>query len=163
MSNGTLLLGWRKRWNRTLLMFIGRRVRAAVDIEDLAQETYLRLLRARDLHDVRSPQSYLLRVASHVVAEWRHRQPPEEMFEPLDEDYKLDERSPEFELEAELSQTRLDQALEEIAPLTRAVLILKFRDNHQCKQIAAELDLTNRQVRRHLTRGFEQLRGALVS
>jgi RNA polymerase sigma factor (sigma-70 family) len=75
----------------------------------------------------------------------------------------LDERSPEFELEAELSQTRLDQALEEIAPLTRAVLILKFRDNHQCKQIAAELDLTNRQVRRHLTRGFEQLRGALVS
>ena len=163
MSNGTLLLGWRKRWNRTLLMFIGRRVRAAVDIEDLAQETYLRLLRARDLHDVRSPQSYLLRVASHVVAEWRHRQPPEEMFEPLDEDFKLDERGPEFELEAELSQTRLDQALEEIAPLTRAVLILKFRDNHQCKQIAAELDLTNRQVRRHLTRGFEQLRGALVS
>jgi RNA polymerase sigma-70 factor (ECF subfamily) len=163
MSNGTLLLGWRKRWNRTLLMFIGRRVRAAVDIEDLAQETYLRLLRARDLHDVRSPQSYLLRVASHVVAEWRHRQPPEEMFEPVDEDFLLDERIPEFELEAELSQTRLDQALAEIAPLTRAVLILKFRDNHQCKQIAAELDLTNRQVRRHLTRGFEQLRGALVS
>ena len=163
MSNGTLLLGWRKRWNRTLLMFIGRRVRAAVDIEDLAQETYLRLLRARDLHDVRSPQSYLLRVASHVVAEWRHRQPPEEMFEPVDEDFLLDERNPEFELEAELSQTRLDQALEEIAPLTRAVLILKFRDNHQCKQIAAELDLTNRQVRRHLTRGFEQLRGALIS
>jgi hypothetical protein len=45
MSNRTLLIGWRTRWNRTLLRFIGRRVRAAVDIEDLAQETYLRLLR----------------------------------------------------------------------------------------------------------------------
>jgi len=44
-------------------------------------------VRARDLHDVRSPQSYLLRVASHVVAEWRDRQPPEEMFEPVDEEF----------------------------------------------------------------------------
>ena len=47
MPNGTLLLGWRKRWNRSLLQFIGRRVRTSVDVEDLAQETYLRLLRAR--------------------------------------------------------------------------------------------------------------------
>jgi RNA polymerase sigma factor (sigma-70 family) len=163
MSNRTLLLGWRTRWNRTLLRFIGRRVRAAVDIEDLAQETYLRLLRARDLHDVRSPQSYLLRVASHVVAEWRDRQPPGEMFEPVDEELLADEKSPEFELEAEVSQTRLEQALAEIPSMTRAVLILKFRENCQCKQIAARLDLTDRQVRRHLTRGFEQLRSALIS
>jgi DNA-directed RNA polymerase specialized sigma24 family protein len=46
--------------------------------------------------------------------------------------------------------------------MTRAVLILKFRENRQCKQIAAQLDLTDRQVRRHLTRGFEQLRSALI-
>jgi DNA-directed RNA polymerase specialized sigma24 family protein len=56
MSNRTLLIGWRKRWNRSLLRFIGRRVRAAVDIEDLAQETYLRLLRTRDLQGVSNPQ-----------------------------------------------------------------------------------------------------------
>jgi hypothetical protein len=79
MSNGTLLLGWRKRWNRNLLRFLGRRVRTSVDIEDLAQETYLRLLRARDLGSVRNPQAYLLTVASHVVSEWRDRQPPREM------------------------------------------------------------------------------------
>jgi RNA polymerase sigma factor (sigma-70 family) len=115
------------------------------------------------LHDVRSPQSYLLRVASHVVSEWRDRQPPEEMFEPVDEEFLPDERNPEFELEAEVSHTRLDRALGEIAPMTRAVLILKFRENRQCKEIAAQLELTDRQVRRHLTRGFEQLRNALVS
>src|SRR5713101_9519334 len=104
MSNGTLLLGWRKRWNRNLLRFIGRRVRTNVDIEDLAQETYLRLLRARDLHDVRSPQSYLLRVASHVVSEWRDRQPPQEMFETVDENLLADDSVPEFTMEAEVSQ-----------------------------------------------------------
>ena len=44
MSNRSLLLGWRQRRNRNLFQFLSRRVRAAVDIEDLAQETYLRLL-----------------------------------------------------------------------------------------------------------------------
>ena len=67
MPNGSMLAGWQQRWNRSLLQFLGRRVRSAVDIEDLAQETYLRLLRARDLGEVRNPQAYLLRVASHVL------------------------------------------------------------------------------------------------
>jgi RNA polymerase sigma factor (sigma-70 family) len=163
MSNGTLLLGWRKRWNRNLLRFIGRRVRTSVDIEDLAQETYLRLLRARDLGSVRNPQAYLLRVASHVVSEWRHRQPPQEVFEAVDENFLADDTIPEFTLEAEVSQALLDQALQDIPPMTRAVLVLRFRENRRCKDIAQELGLTERQVRRHLTRGYERLRSTMTS
>ena len=163
MSNGTLLLGWRQRWNRNLLRFIGRRVRTNVDIEDLAQETYLRLLRARDLGDVRNPQAYLLRVASHVVSEWRDRQPPQEMFEVVDENFLADDTIPEFTLEAEVSQALLDQALQDIPPMTRAVLVLRFRENRRCKDIALELGLTERQVRRHLTRGYERLRSTMTS
>jgi|SRR3982074_3776354 RNA polymerase sigma-70 factor (ECF subfamily) len=163
MSNGTLLLGWRKRWNRNLLRFLGRRVRTSVDIEDLAQETYLRLLRARDLGSVRNPQAYLLTVASHVVSEWRDRQPPREMFEAVDEDFLADEAIPEFAIEAEVSQGLLDQALQDMPPMTRAVLLLKFRENRPCKDIARELELTERQVRRHLTRGYERLRSTLTS
>ena len=161
MSNHTLLLGWHRRWNRSLRRFIGRRVRTVVDIEDLAQETYLRLLRARDLQAVRNPQAYLFRVASHVYAEWRDHQLPAELIEPADEDFLADPRDPEFELEAEVSQERLSLALEGLAPMTRAVVLLKFREALPCKEIAQLLDLTDRQVRRHLTRGFEKLRGAL--
>jgi RNA polymerase sigma factor (sigma-70 family) len=163
MSNGALLLGWRKRWNRNLLRFIGRRVRTSVDIEDLAQETYLRLLRARDLGNVRNPQAYLLRVASHVVSEWRHRQPPQEMFEAVDEDFLADGAIPELTLEAEVSQALFDQALQELPPMTRAVLLLRFRENRGCKDIARDLELTERQVRRHLTRGYERLRSTMTS
>jgi RNA polymerase sigma factor (sigma-70 family) len=163
MSNGTLLLGWRKRWNRNLLRFIGRRVRTYVDIEDLAQETYLRLLRARDLGNVRNPQAYLLRVASHVVSEWRDRQPPQEMFEAVDENFLADDTIPEFTLEAEVSQALLEQALQDIPPMTRAVLLLRFRENRPCKDIARDLELTERQVRRHLTRGYERLRSTMTS
>jgi RNA polymerase sigma-70 factor (ECF subfamily) len=162
MANGTLLVGWRKRWNRSLLRFIRRRVPASVDVEDLAQETYLRLLRARDLGDVRHPQAYLLRVASHVVSEWRDHQPPQEMFEAVDENLLTDDAAPEFALEAELSQLLLEEALADVSPMTRAVVVLRFRENRKCKDIARDLQLTDRQVRRHLTRAFERLRKSMV-
>jgi RNA polymerase sigma factor (sigma-70 family) len=161
MSNRTLLIGWRQRWNRSLMQFIGRRVRTAVDIEDLAQETYLRLLRARDLQGINNPQGYLLRVASHVVAEWRDRLPADKKVDALDEDFLVDERTPEFELDVDLSRVRLERALATIPVLTRTVLLLKYREGQPCKEIAHQLALTERQVRRHLTRGFDQLRGAL--
>ena len=163
MSNRILLIGWRKRWNRSLLRFIGRRVRTSVDIEDIAQETYLRLLRTRDLHGISNPQGYLLRVAAHVVAEWWAGRPPgEKLDEELNESFLIDERTPEFELDASLMQGILNRALENIPPLTRTILLLKYRENYQCKEIAGELELTERQVRRHLTRGVESLRGAML-
>jgi RNA polymerase sigma-70 factor (ECF subfamily) len=137
-------------------------VRARVDIEDLAQETYLRLLRARDLRDVRNPKAYLMRVAANVVSEWRDHQPPLAMFEAVDEELLTDERGPLLEVEAEVSQALVDQVLRGLPPMTRAVVLLKFRDNLPCKDIARELQLTDRQVRRHLTRAYEQLRTALV-
>jgi RNA polymerase sigma-70 factor (ECF subfamily) len=162
MANDSLLLGWRRRWNRSLLRFLGRRVQTGIDVEDLAQETYLRLLRARDLTDVRNPQAYLLRVASNVVSEWQNRQPPQDMFEAVDESSLVDEIIPEVALDAELSRQQLDQALEDFPPMTRAVVLLKFRDGRQCKEIARDLQLTERQVRRHLTRAFERLRQTLT-
>src|SRR5262249_48156912 len=148
-------------WNRSLMRFLGRRMRTGVDIEDLAQETYLRLLRARDLSDVRNPQAYLLTVASRVVSEWRGQQPPQELFEPVDEVVLVDEAIPDVLLEAEISRERLEQALQGFSPTTRAVVLLKYREGRQCKQIARDLQVTERQVRRHLTRAIERLRQTL--
>lgn len=161
MSNKTLLAGWRQRWNRSLYRFLGRRVRATVDIDDLAQETYLRLLRARDLGDVLNPEAYLLRVASHVLVEWRNDQPRADAIVALDDDLLVDEGSPEFELEAQLSHERLEQALATASPMMRAVLLLRLRDERSCAQIAQELGITLRQVRRYLVRGYERLHKAL--
>ena len=162
MSNRSIIVGWRKRWNESLLRFLGRRVRAAVDIEDLAQETYLRLLRARDLAEVRNPQAYLLRVAGHVIAEWRDHQLPEDPLTLLDED-EIGQDSTECELDADISQIRLDETLGDFSAVTRAVLLLRFRDEFSYKEIADQMSLTERQVRRHLTRGYEQLRETLES
>src|ERR1700722_18271040 len=106
MQNRSLLLEWRQRWNRSLVQFLRRRVRSSVDVQDLAQETYLRLLRAGDLSQVRNPQAYLLQVASHVAMEWRNRQPRSDSMVMLREDMLVDRQLPELELDARLLQQR---------------------------------------------------------
>jgi RNA polymerase sigma-19 factor, ECF subfamily len=163
MPNESLIVGWRNRWHRSLYRFLGERVRARVDIEDLAQETYLRLLRARDLRDVRNPQAYLLRVAGNVIIEWRQHQPRPGSLAMLDADLMADETSPDLELEAHLSQQRLEEVLAGVSATMRAVLLLRLRDERSCNDIAKDLDITVRQVRRYLARGYEKLRIALES
>ena len=161
MSNRSLLVEWRQRWNRSLFQFLRRRVRSSVDVQDLAQETYLRLLRARDLSEVRNPQAYLLQVASHVALEWCDRQPRSDSMVVLDEDMLVDSQLPELELDARLSQQRLEETLASVSPMMRAVLLLRLRDERSYQEIAAELRLTDRQVRRYLARGYERLRLAM--
>ena len=161
MQNRSLLLEWRQRWNRSLFQFLRRRVRSSVDVQDLAQETYLRLLRARDLNEVRNPLAYLLQVASHVALEWCDRQPRSDSMVALDEDMLVDRQLPELELDARLTQQRLEEALASISPMMRAVVLLRLRDERTYQEIAAELRITDRQVRRYLARGYERLRLAI--
>lgn len=162
MSNPTLLATWRQRWNRNLLRFLGHRVRTAADIEDLAQETYLRLLRAPDLREIRNPEAYMIRVASHVISEWRSSQPPSEALTPIeDNETATDQPPPEFVVEARIAQKRIDQVLSTCSPMMRAVLLLRLRDDRACKHIAKTLGLTDRQVKRYLAKGYDRLQQAL--
>jgi RNA polymerase sigma-70 factor (ECF subfamily) len=161
MHNRSVLLEWRQRWNRSLFQFLRRRVRSSVDVQDLAQETYLRLLRVADLNEVRNPLAYLLQVASHVALEWCDRQPRGDSMVVLEEDMLVDRQLPELELDARLSQQRLEETLASLSPMMRAVVLLRLRDERSYQEIAAELRITDRQVRRYLARGYECLRVAI--
>jgi RNA polymerase sigma factor (sigma-70 family) len=160
MHNRSLVLEWRQRWNRRLFQFLRRRVRSSVDVQDLAQETYLRLLRAHDLSDVSNPLGYLLQVASHVALEWCDRRPSDSMVV-LEDDMLVDGQLPELELDARLSQQRVEETLAAVSPMMRAVLLLRLRDELSYEEIAQQLRITDRQVRRYLARGYERLRQAM--
>lgn len=163
MSNRLLIDVWRMRWHWSLVQFLRRRARVPVDIEDLAQETYMRLLRARDLVDVQNPQAYLLKVAGNVVLEWRGRQLDEDPLSLVDENVLIDRCDLECDLDARLTQERLDQVLRELPLVTRAVLQLRFREGMTRKQIGEVLALTERQTRRHLIKGYEQVRKSFTA
>jgi RNA polymerase sigma factor (sigma-70 family) len=96
-----------------------------------------------------------------VALDWCDRQPRLDAMEPLEEQMLSDDLLPELELDATMFQKRLDETLATFSPMMRAVQLLKHRDERSHQEIAADLNLSARQVRRYLARGYERLRLAL--
>ncbi len=63
-----------EQYHASLHRFLMRRLRSTQNAQDLAQETYLRLLRMDNHELVRKPQAYLYRVASNLVYEFKLRE-----------------------------------------------------------------------------------------
>ncbi len=76
------LTDWFHRWRRPLLRFLAAKgAVCAADLDDVAQEVFLRLIRYPRSELVEHPQAYLFRMAANVAAERamraRHSRPHE--------------------------------------------------------------------------------------
>src|SRR5512138_588611 len=74
----TRLAEWFRRWRTPLRKFLaGKGTVRVADLDDVAQEVFLRLLRYESMQVVEHPQAYLFKIAANVAAEWairsRHR------------------------------------------------------------------------------------------
>lgn len=133
---------------------------SSADLDDLAREAFLRLLRYSDDTLIEHPQTYLFRIASNVASEWRERarnsRPHEDTWledlqvEPNDE--------PENIVAHALLSEHVRAAVDRLPQRQREVLLLHTNEGLTYTQIAKELGLTRRIVRRDLTRAYAQLR-----
>jgi len=104
------------RYERPLLAFLSRYT-GGRDVDDLVQETWLRVARAAPRFDpARRFSTWLFQIALNLARDWRRRPPPEAR-EPLPEG-----RDPSEPLAAGLDARRLLAALPEAQ---RAVVILR--------------------------------------
>ena len=160
---GARVADWMRRWNSGLTRFLERRVGTRVDAQDLAQEVYLRLLRAEQLDLVLEPQAYLYRVASNVAAEWRIRACQRRPHSAQELETLVEATTPESLLDDAIDRRRFEAALGALGPMLRAVVFLKLRDGMTHEQIARHLGITTRMVRRLLTAGYAELRRRLMA
>ena len=128
--------------------------------EDLAQEVFLQMYRS--LHAIESPAHltfWLRRVTAHraidrlrqerLVATTRIDDAPE-MLAPLSS-------------EDPLLQTRLHALIQQLAPMARAVLLLRYQEDLDPVEIARTLEIPVNTVKSHLKRSLAALRGQLTS
>jgi RNA polymerase sigma factor (sigma-70 family) len=155
------LVEWFGKWRKPIRSWL--RNRASVppgDIDDLAQEVFLRLLRYSDEVAVENPQGYLFRIAANVANEWRERS---RVRKPHDDTW-LDELQIEAgdEPENAIAKTRANEyvqaAVDRLPPRQREVLLLHVNEGLTYKQIAQQRGLTYRIVLRDLTRAYSTLR-----
>ncbi len=159
----SLLDDWYRQFNVRLVDFLYRGVRIRADAQDLAQEIYLRMLRVKNPELIESPPAYLYRVAIHVLDEWRTRERRtklhssdglEELIDPADaysgsslSDLKVDIRN----------------ALSQLPAIHSATLIMHWHHGMTYSEIADHLQVSERQVKRYVVKGYAALRCRLGS
>ena len=156
-----LAMAWFAEFEPLIRQALGSRVHGRGNIDDLAQEVYLRILRIPQPELVANPQAYLYRVAVNVAAEWRQRaaQALEHSSEPLDD------LAATRNLERETGDTERDktvqEALADLPIASRTAVILHTRDGLTYEQIAEHMGVTRRAVKRYIANGYANLRERL--
>jgi RNA polymerase sigma-70 factor (ECF subfamily) len=146
-------------WLAPLQKFLQRRhsIRPS-DVEDVAQEVFLRLLRYDRAELVQHPQAYLFKMASNVAAEWAMRA---HQRRPHNAQWLSDLPSgvsPEREAAQAASCAALKRALNALPARRRELLRLQFGEGLSHREIAARLGLSERVVKRDLIKAYSELR-----
>lgn len=147
-----------------LLRYLTARLPNGEDARDLAQETYLRLLRRNRDDLVRHPEAYLFRIAANLMYEnWLNVRPEgNARSEHIDPDCLNTE---ELSTEAAAAQQQCVDALERVLrvmpPMRQQVVVLHRRDGLTYEEISAKLGISVGMVKKHLAKGLARCREQL--
>lgn len=157
--NGRITV-WFGKWRQPIRSWFSSSAVPSGEVDDLAQEVFLRLLRYSDDVAVENPQGYLFRIAANVASEWRGlsrvRRPHKQSW--LDELQIDPAAQPDNSAFQGRISKHLQGAVNKLPPRQRQVLLLHVNDGLTYKQIADRLGLTYRIVLRDLTRAYGELR-----
>lgn len=144
-----------------LRRFLRLKLRNPADIPDLAQEVFLRLLRAPRHEDIKSPEAYLFTVATHVVQQ-HHQQrmaAPSSLnhLESFSEQLTSTD-DPTAKLEVAQKMELLEQKLDAMPPRMAMVLLMHRVAGHTIPEIALELGLAEITIKKHLAKALLRCR-----
>jgi RNA polymerase sigma-19 factor, ECF subfamily len=153
-----------RHYRRELHRYLLRRLRRPQDVDDLAQEVYLRLLRHDETKCVRKPLAYLYGIASHVVADFRIETEHERERLTFDsEACEQGSEEPTSALPDDLAdrlnlQQQLERALAQLPPTHAAVLLAHKRDGLSYEEVAQKLNLSVHTVEKYITQAKARIR-----
>ena len=143
-----------------VLRFLGARLANEQDAQDLAQEAYLRLLRASDSRVIHDPVAYVLRIARNLLHEWYNA--PSRSLESVQEIELVDEgMSVEDWMEISQQMERLEKVLRHLSPKCRAAILMHRRDGMTYDEIARTLGVSSSMVKKYLSQGLARCRARL--
>jgi RNA polymerase sigma factor (sigma-70 family) len=145
-----------------LRAFFRKRLPQPQDAGDLAQEVYVRMLRLSDAGTIRHPEAYLYTVASNLAREHRvieRRRGSTIDIEEAEIEGELAELSGVIgDIDTERRVKHLREVLRQLPPKCYAVVALQYWHGMSYAEIAAELGISVRMVKRYLNQGLAHCR-----
>ncbi|MDQ0667564.1 MULTISPECIES: sigma-70 family RNA polymerase sigma factor [unclassified Pseudomonas] len=141
--------GWLKNWLR-------KRLHETADADDLAQDTFVRIIGARrPVNELRQPLAYLATIAnSLLINRWR-RQAVERAYQHvLAEQPQALEISPEDKYLLIETLVEVDELLHGMPAGMREIFLLSQLDGLTYKQIGSQLGLSVDKVQKSMSKAF---------
>lgn len=151
------LLSAFEKHHSALKRFIARYLSSQHDIEDVAQESFLRAFKAGMDYDVRQPKSFLFRIAKNVAVS-QLRLKSQQITDYIEDQSNAELMCDEWTLEDDLiARERLGvhcDAVAALSPQSRRVYILRKVHGLSHKEIAARMGIGQKTVEKHLYKGI---------
>ena len=152
---------------QTIRKVIARYVKRAEDVDDLAQEAFLKAYMAEFNEEIAKPRAYLIQVARNLaVDEMRRRiKKPTDPLEDFEESIVLlDERSGRAEerLDAQRKLAIIAGALASLPPECRTAFLMRKMDGLRVKEVARRLDLSVSAVEKRVARSLVLINAWLI-
>ncbi len=142
--------GWLQAWLR-------KKLGNPCDAADLAQDTFIRILAARNAVTIDEPRAYLTTVARGVLINWYKRQALERAY--LEALALMPEpEAPSPEQRAIILQTlhEIDAMLDALQPVARKVFLLSQLEGMKYEDNAALTGVSLTSVKRYMRQAFRQ-------
>lgn len=144
---------WLQNW-------LYRRIRCRSDAADLAQDTFVRLLRTSNAPlapDLRQPRAYLATLARRLMLNLHRRRSVEEAWlQTLADCPEQTALSVEEQWLIREALQAVDALLQGLPPAVRRAFLLSQLEGHTYADIAKMMNITVRTVQRYLTKAMEQ-------
>lgn len=149
-----------KNHGRQLRRYLAARMRNAyVEVPDLIQEIFLRLLRVKDQDTIRNPQAYLYTIASHVLHQHalRRTAAPEfiEIADVASELRSVPDTDPVLQAEFDERCEVIARGLRAASPAAYATLMLHRFHGISLEEIGRRLNVSRITAKRNLARALE--------
>ncbi len=144
--------------------YLRGRVPSPADVDDVVQESYLKILKAKPGKGIESIRAYLFTIARNTAFKLLRK---EKIFSPvrvtdLPPSWVVDEKQNVAETANLRSQDALlAEAIAQLPARRREMLLLRVADGLAPGEIAAQLGVSESTVRTQLTRALEQCRKLL--
>lgn len=140
---------WLRGW-------LHRRLGHSADAEDLAHDTFIRVLRSKhEVHELRQPMAFLATIANGLlINRWRRQAIERAYLEALAARPVAQEPSPEERYLTIETLLQLDSLLIGLSTRVRQIFFLSQLDGLTYPQIAAQLGLSVAQVQRAMGKAF---------
>ena len=155
-----------RRHHASLISFLRRRLRISEDADDIAQETYVRMMQYEGSREIRSPSSMLFRIAINVANDLGRSQQTRRMSQqrPLqDVELVCDRPSAEREIQAQQDLELLYEAIAELTPKCRQAFLLSRVRRMTYPEIAKHCGISLKMVEKHISRALAICAAKLAS